>query len=270
MEPERPDAGVIDFHNHLMPGVDDGARDIDEARAALSAFAGDGVSAIITTPHIEARNGATAGLVRSRLDVMDPHWERLAALARAEFPSLAVHRGAEVRLDVPDPDLSDPRLRLDGGRFALVEFAYFTVPPRSARVLARIVDAGFTPVIAHPERYAGILRDADTVREWRAAGAFMQVNGGSLLGRYGDPPRAAGAWLLESGLADYLSSDYHARGQPLVARYRQALVEAGGEEQARLLLEVNPARLLAGEDPIAVPPLERKRGLLAWLAEVFR
>lgn len=269
-EMEERVGGVVDFHNHLIPGVDDGAQDVDEAREALSALAADGVTTIITTPHIEALAGPAAGLVRSRLDVMDGPWETLSALARSEFPGLVVHRGAEVRLDAPDPDLSDARLRLAGGRFALVEFAYFTVPPRSGRVLSHIGDGGWTPIIAHPERYGGIDRDATVLDEWRAAGARIQLNGGSLLGRYGDKPRAAAVRMLERGQADYLSSDYHARGNPQVARYRQALIDAGGAEQAELLLEVNPGRIVEGLDPHPVPELVHRRGLLSWLLEALR
>jgi protein-tyrosine phosphatase len=66
---------------------------------------------------------------------------------------MAVHRGAEVALDTPDPDLSDDRVRLAGTRFVLVEFAYMTVPPNAGSVLRRIRDAGWVPVLAHPERY---------------------------------------------------------------------------------------------------------------------
>ena len=127
-----------------------------------------------------------------------------------------------------------------------------------------------TPVIAHPERYAGLLEDLEVVAEWRSAGAYLQVNGPSLIGRYGDSARDAAFALLENGWADYLSSDYHARGRSEIAAYRQILHELGGDEQVVLLTETNPGRLLADEAPLPVPVMSAKRSLWERLTAPFR
>ena len=178
-------AHVIDFHNHVMPGVDDGARDLDEARSALNSLVSSGVRTLVATPHVDSSIVLRGDRFESRMAELDAGWASLAELAAASFPGLTLHRGAEMKLDVPDPDFSDPRLRLAGGRFVLVEFPYFTIPPRSTRVIAHIVERDRVPVIAHPERYDGLEADPEIVQEWRAAGAYLQVNGASLVGRYG-------------------------------------------------------------------------------------
>jgi protein-tyrosine phosphatase len=176
---------------------------------------------------------------------------------------MRVHRGAELRLDVPDPDLSDERLRLAGGRFVLVEFPYFIVPPRSARVLGWLLDQGWQPVLAHPERYSGVDGDLAAVAEWREAGAYLQVNGGSLLGRYGVAARRLAVGMLARGWVDYVCSDYHARGGPRVTSYGAWLERHGGPETAMRLLSDNPARLLSGELPLPVAPLAPDAGVEA-------
>jgi tyrosine-protein phosphatase YwqE len=86
-------------------------------------------------------------------------------------------------------------------------------------------------------------------------GVHLQVNAGSLLGRYGADAQSRAWRLLRLGWADYLCSDYHARGRLSLAGARDALLSRGGGEQADLLLEANAARLLTGEPPLPVPPL---------------
>ena len=250
----------VDFHNHVIPGVDDGASDEAEARAALEAFLANHVVQLVATPHIDGSLSARPDHLRERLAEIDRGWERLRAVAAA-FPAVTVHRGAEVMLDTPEPDLSDPRLRLDGGRFALVEYPFMTVPPQSTRVIEFLLRGGVTPIIAHPERYAGITPSSPLPAEWRDAGAHLQVNAGSLTGRYGPQARDNAFALLERGLADYVCSDFHARGRPATTSARNLLSDNNGAEQADLLLGVNPRRMLNGEAPIPVPPWRPRRSI---------
>lgn len=245
-------AGRVDLHNHLIPGVDDGAQTAGESAEALAAFGAQGVTALIATPHVELALAMHGGL-ESRLAEIDAGWSRLEDAARGS--GIAVHRGAELRLDTAKPDLSDPRLRLAGTRFVLVEFAWFTVPPRSAQLLAGIVRSGWLPIVAHPERYEGLDPELEIVGEWRAAGACIQVNGAALLGRYGSAARKEASRLLARGWVDYLGSDYHARGRLRLSEYHAAISSPGGHEQAELLTVTNPARVLADERPLPVAPL---------------
>lgn len=248
---------MIDLHNHTIPGVDDGASDEDASRAALGAFMDEGVRHVIATPHVAGSLTLDAPALAERLAEVDRGWELLEAVGSA-FPALKLERGAEVMLDVPEPDLSDERLRLAGGRTLLVEFPFMTIPPQAARALSAIRAQGFTPLLAHPERYAGATVEA--AEEWRRAGAYLQVNGPSLLGRYGEGPQRLAFALLEAALVDCISSDYHARGRPLVAAYRSLLEKHGSLEQATLLTATNPERAAAGEMLIPVGPIRARRG----------
>jgi protein-tyrosine phosphatase len=259
---------ITDFHNHVMPGVDDGAQTVEESTAALRAFAAEGVSRVIATPHVDASLGTRPEALQRRLDELDAGWARL--LEAAADTGVEVLRGAEVALDVPEPDVSEPRLRLAGTDFVLVEFAYMSVPPNSTNVLARIRRSGLIPVLAHPERYGALGSNPDLAQEWRDAGAFLQVNGGSLLGRYGEEAKRSAELLLARGLADYVCSDYHTRTGPWVSRYRQWLNEHDGSEQAALLMHVNPQRLVDNEPPIPVPPLLHQRNLWHRVRSIFR
>ncbi|HEX6132521.1 MAG TPA: CpsB/CapC family capsule biosynthesis tyrosine phosphatase [Longimicrobiales bacterium] len=246
---------IVDFHNHVIPGVDDGASDDAEAAAALRAFLAQDTRHIIATPHVNGSLTLRPARLAERLDGIDAGWDRLKAVARQETPEMKLHRGAEVMLDTPDPDLSDERLRLAGTNFALCEFPYMTVPPNSTGVLHRIVATGVTPVIAHPERYVGVDSGCALARQWRAAGALLQVNAGSVTGRYGDAARINALALFEQGLVDYMCSDFHARGRPATAEARAILSDGGGDQQLEQLLQVNPRRLVDGQPPLPVEPL---------------
>lgn len=241
-----------DFHNHLIPGVDDGAVDLEQARTALQAFYDAGVRTLVCTPHFDGGLVHEPAALVERLAELDAGFERLREVVDEGFPDLTLARGVEYRLDTPEPDLSEERLRLGGGPYALVEFAFFMVPPRAEGVIARIVDRGWNPILAHPERYQGMESRLESVRQWRTMGLHLQVNAGSLLGRYGTEPRKLAHELLARGWVDYVCSDYHARGDTLIPQTAALLDELVGEERRGLLMDVNPRRMLRGEAPLPV------------------
>jgi protein-tyrosine phosphatase len=252
---------VICFHNHLLPGVDDGAADLEQALLGLETMAAQGVRAVVVSPHLNGSATLEPDRYAGLWAAHDAAWEALRATAAVRVPALRLERGAEVMLDVPAPLLDDPRLRLAATPFVLVEFPFLLVPPGGDQALAALRAAGWLPVLAHPERYPAAGDPTARSAACRQAGAWLQVNAGSLLGRYGEGPRRAAWALLEAGLADYLCSDFHARGSCHLAAARQALLRRGGEGQAQRLLDDNPARLLRGEPPLPVPPLPPQRTL---------
>lgn len=246
---------MIDFHNHLIPGVDDGAANLAEARVGLSAMEGQGVRTVVCTPHLLASLIAQPDAFGEYLARVDRGWEELRAMAAAEFPKLRLERGFEVMLDVPDPDLRDARVTLAGTRFVLVEFSGMAIPPNAAQAIFDLVMAGVTPVIAHPERYSNVGSDLSGPEAWKRAGALLQVNAGSLVGKYGATARGTSWALLRAGYVDFVCSDYHARGTLHLAAAMAELERAGAGGRAALLTHENPARMLDGESPLPVPPL---------------
>ena len=251
--------GFTDFHSHLIPGVDDGAQDAEFSAGALGAFRREGVRQLITTPHFDGALTHQPDRLVERLAELDAGWEVLhgiiAADAERNGSAMRVERGAEVMLNVPDPDLTDARIRLAGTHFVLVEFPGLQLPPVNAAVAVGLIrKAGWIPVVAHPERYRN-LDSLAPLAEFLSAGALLQVNAGSLFADYGSTAQLKAREILAHGYASYVASDYHARGEPGMARCARALAEAGFAEQAELLFGVNPGRLLNDEAPFPVPPV---------------
>lgn len=251
---------ATDFHSHLIPGVDDGAADIAASRAAVAAMGRDDVATAITTPHFDGSLTLAPHMAEQRLAQLDAGFALLTADAEVAACGVRLLRGVELMLDVPDPDVSDPRLRLNGGRFVLVEYPGLQLPLSHADFAVRALrDKGWQPVLAHPERYRNVDDALEPLLALRYAGAYFQLNAGSLVGYHGEGPKRRAAALLARGWVEYASSDYHGRGAPAVAAARAALVESGAAEQAELLFCENPARLLRDESPLRLPPVESPR-----------
>lgn len=269
MSPESS-GSLADFHSHLVPGVDDGARTLDDALESVERFVRLQVRKIITTPHLEGSLTRNPARFRERLDQVDEAWEVVSGAVARSFPDVEFRRGHEIMLDVPDPDLSDERVRLGGTSFFLMEWPGLLVPPETPGVIARLARE-YRPVVAHPARYAGLDQELQLPGAWREAGAYLQVNYGSLVGRYGPGVQKVAARLLRRGWVSYLSSDFHARSHLslYLEEARDAILEEGGEEQWRLLSQTNPSRLFRGEEPLPVPPLSLEPGLWGKIREIF-
>ena len=254
---------VGDFHSHLVPGVDDGARTLDEAIEAVGRMVAAGIGTIVTTPHLNASLTHDPELLRASLGRVDESWQELAEEVGRRFPDTDLRRGHEVMLDVPDPDLSDARLRLAGSSFVLVEWPRLQIPPGTEQAIERIAAAGDHPILAHPERDKGIKQDLNHAGAWRSAGAHLQVNHGSFAGRYGPDARDVASELVARGWVDYLSSDFHARAHlGIHLSDAEAFFAANdGLQQFRLLTVSNPGRVLRDELPLPVPPVRIRGGL---------
>lgn len=254
----------VDFHNHLIPGVDDGAMTLEQSIAALGAMADQEIRQIITTPHIRASLLEQPPYLENFLGEVDHAWQRLLEAARAH-PGINLSRGFEIMLDVPSIDLNNPLLRLGGSDSVLVEFPLLSIPPHSEKALFNIKMQGFNPIVAHPERYRDVQETLTSAREWRRVGAYLQANAGSFVGHYG-PEAERTAWkLLDVGLLSFVCSDFHAVGICHSREAYEAIDERHGAQTAELLFSSNPERILRNESPLLVEPGVRKKGLLARL-----
>lgn len=252
---------LADIHSHLVPDVDDGARDLDDTLYAVEAMTRVGIRKILTTPHLDGSLTHDPALLEERLGEVDEAFGAAVEAVGERFPEVDFRRGHEVMLDVPEVDFSDPRTRLAGTKFVLVEWPRLHIPPGTVAVIERIVADGYRPIIAHPERYVGMDRGLMEAARWREAGAYLQVNYGSLVGRYGGEARRTAEGLLRRGWVDYLASDFHPRpDRPLYKEEAWAHVAGMGGQEALVHMGLtNTARIFRDELPLPVPLLPPER-----------
>lgn len=249
---------MIDLHSHLLPGVDDGSKSVEQSVRVLVAMRDAGVTAVCLTPHHSVSRIAR-GLPES-------HDSAFAALSAAAPKEVVLYRGVELMLDRPVSAAirEHPQLRLGGTRHILVEFTSQVAIPAATNALHQIVQAGLIPVLAHPERYRAATPQA--VAQWKGVGALMQVDATTLLTGRGRGQRARE--ILAYGLADIIAADNHGDGRVIGTGYR-FLCEAGGASQADLLVRKNPAAILADAPVEPVPPLAIKTGFMDKLKQLL-
>ena len=208
-----PGALGWDFHCHLVPGVDDGARDLDEALQIIDALKAAGYSGAVVTPHIY---GGVFDNTAAQLR------EAFAELQRAVGPGFPLKLAAEYHANDLLFELiaRDELLHtdIDGERAVLVEFPYLMEAPRGIDALVALRDSGYRPVLAHIERYRYVqAQPAQWLERLQNIGVLLQCNIGSLEGMYGPSSQQLARKLLAERVPHLWSSDVHRAHQ--VARY---------------------------------------------------
>lgn len=239
-----PHMELVDIHCHLMPYVDDGAYDEEECLALLKMEAEQGVSTICLTPHLRADMFETTDAE------IESHFEMVLRLAReAELP-LRLCYSREYHFDrIFRERLRSGNLRPMGeGRFLLVEFGWSTEAEDMLEAIETVKRAGYIPLIAHVERYAPLQADWAFAHTLREAGAFLQINAGSVLGREGMRQKQLTRKLLQHGLVYAIASDAHDTDVriPELERCAKFVEKKYGRDKARRLLCENPKRILDG------------------------
>jgi protein-tyrosine phosphatase len=251
---------LIDLHSHILPGVDDGARTLDEAVDIARAAAGDGITAIAATPHVRED-------YPTRAEEMERGVARVRGALSEAGVEVDVYSGGELALDWLDRLERDELRRFGlGGNpaFLLVEFPYFGWPLDLPDRLFQLRLAGFTPVLAHPERNADVQAAPESLDGLVETGTLVQVTAASLDGRLGRASRDTGLKLVELGHAHLLASDAHHPGIRTVGM--SAAAEAVGDEAlARWLTEAVPRAIVENRRlPERPEAPRRRRSWLPW------
>jgi len=192
------------MHSHIIPGIDDGAKNVNDSILMARRFVDLGFKKVIATPHIMAdyyRN--TPDTINKGLDILR------AALIEQEI-NLEVEAAAEYYLDeVFIKKLDKKEMLTFGNNFLLFELSYMNVPPNLLDVLFKIQDCGYQPVLAHPERYPFYHGSIENYLQIKEYGCMLQLNTISLLGYYGSGCKKAAEEIVDKHAVDFLGSDMH-------------------------------------------------------------
>jgi protein-tyrosine phosphatase len=243
---------MVDLHSHLLPGLDDGARDLEESLAIARAMVADGVRVVAGTPHVRDDYPTSASAMETALS-------SVRAAVAAEGLPLSVVGGGEIALpwlEVLGAD-SLRRFALGDSRVLLIEMPPFGWPLDLPHTFAGLRRDGWVPVLAHPERNFDIQERSSLLATAVEAGALVQLTAASVDGRLGRRPAVCSRELVRLGLVHLVSSDAHAP-EVREAGLSAAVRSLGNKALARWLVQEVPAALLAGVELPARPAARRR------------
>ncbi len=234
--------GIIDMHCHIVPGVDDGARNMEASFALLKAEEENGVSDIIITPHFRRE------MFETDRRVVFERFLLLREEASSVFPEIRLYLGCEfhANMDMEQMIASEPLYRMIGTRYVLLEFSSAHTKAYIKERTYALLSRGYLPILAHIERYPPLAKDIDMVDELRDMGAYIQVNADALIGKDGWGFKRFTNKLLKEDMIDFVGSDTHNlsdRACHLDRAYRHVAKKAGKNEADRIFIQ-NPADIV--------------------------
>lgn len=246
---------MIDTHSHILPGLDDGAPNMDVSVGMARFAVENGIRQMVATPHVKTR------LYPSKESILEAV-SKLQEVLINKGVRLPILPGAEYRInpELPKRFSRGELLTINNkGRYLLIEFHDESVPDYTANVFDELLLQGAIPIIAHPERNNVFIKNHSRLYDLIARGSLAQLTACSLTGYYCPVVTDAARAFLEQGLVHFVGSDAHSvSGQlPHFAPAAREIMKLTGEEQGRRLLKLNPQRALRGE-LIEVGDLEKK------------
>ena len=236
---------IADIHCHIIYGVDDGSQDIETSMRMLKTAYDEGVRRIIFTPHYKpGRHNAGKETVSERID-------RLKSYLAENGMDIELYRGSEIMYhDEASELIAMGRIStMADSRYVLTEFTPQTDYRYIYNGLMKLMSNGYMPILAHIERYRCMTGDTKHAYELRNSGVYIQVNAGSVEGRYGREAKRYTRELIEESLVDFIASDAHDMEDraPVFHRCIRYLAKHYGYGYVEQLMWDNPAKVIEDE-----------------------
>ncbi len=194
----------VDMHSHFIPGIDDGARTMEDSIELIGRMKEYGFRKVITTPHVMSDH------FRNTPEIILEGLAEVRKAVQAEGIEIEVDAAAEYYLDDGFMHkLDNEKLLTFGENYLLFEVSYINCPENIREIIFNMQVKGYKPVLAHPERYPFWFGKLEHYREFHDAGVLLQINANSLAGYYGVDARKTAEKLIDNDLVDFIGSDMH-------------------------------------------------------------
>ena len=252
---------MIDLHCHIIPGVDDGAPDMETSLKMIRMAGEDGITAMVATPHVNSTSTDPGHLTR-----ILTNFENLKNRLVKEGVDMPLYLGSEIYLDeliLDNLDKYQDILSINNSRYVMVEFPMHFVYPGSTDHFTAIMDQGYIPVISHPERNLQIQRDPALLYRFLTIGCLTQLNAGSLKGDFGTAAMHSAFLFLKKNWIQVIATDAHDHRERVPALgYLRELPLGISREKLDLLLHEIPHAIIHDRDLPFPGPLKDPRSRL--------
>lgn len=253
---------MVDIHSHILPGIDDGSKSMEETMEMLKLTEADGIKTIVATSHFYR------GYYENKWSDIKKLVEKVKTRAKKEDIDLDIISGQEVMLD--DHTLESYRNGeigcMEGTDYMLVELPMMNMPRGAMDIIYELEIRGVHPILAHPERYRYIIDNPSKINEFLDEKCLIQINTGSITGIFGKKVKNTASILIKNGVCSFIASDTHSTGGrcPGISRAAKIVSHINGSIYGRI--EENCKKLLKNE--FINPGSERikeKRGIFNFL-----
>tara|TARA_B110000438_G_C15600230_1_gene557668 strand:+ start:15 stop:809 length:795 start_codon:yes stop_codon:yes gene_type:complete len=198
---------MIDFHNHVLPNVDDGSKSLEMSILMLRTASEQGITDVVNTVHFQHPK---VELENINFDRIKTEIRKLQNEIDRQGIPIDIHIGSEVfylpnLLKIKD----NPLVTIGNGNYMLIEFHPHQIPETQKQQLYELKLSGITPIIAHPERYRQVQDNIDLVAEWLEAGCIIQIDAGSPIGLLGNRAMKASQKIIRNKWCQLVGSDAH-------------------------------------------------------------
>jgi protein-tyrosine phosphatase len=212
---------MIDIHSHILPGIDDGSKNMEMSMEMLKLAQDRGTKIIVATPHY------IKGIYENHYDEMFALYQELKHASALSGMNIEILLGQEVMLDKHSLKLcKENKLRgINGTSYMLIEFPMDKLPKEALDLIYELRLLDIKPIIAHPERYEYIYETPTAINDFIAEGCNFQINAGSLEGIFGKKVQSCAKLLVKEGLANFIASDAHSinrRSPGLIEGFKEA------------------------------------------------
>ena len=236
---------MIDFHAHILPNIDDGSTSMEESINLIKEAEQAGFTGIISTSHYLQNYYECDEKERRRILAELANQVKVAD-AEAEMPKLYLGSEIYISTDIVELLKEGKASTINGTNYVLFELPMNSKPLFVKEVVYKLIENGYNPIIAHPERYSYVKENIEFVRELKNMGALFQSNYGSVIGMYGGSAKKTLKKLLKEDLISFLGSDVHAVGQiyPKVPKILRKLEKWISPEKLQELTTLNAEKVL--------------------------
>ena len=236
---------MIDFHAHILPNIDDGSASMEESINLIKEAEQAGFTGIISTSHYLQNYYECDEAERRRILAELANQVKVADV-EAEIPKLYLGSEIYISTDIVELLEEGKASTINGTNYVLFELPMNSKPLFAKEVVYKLIENGYKPIIAHPERYSYVKEDIEFVRELKSMGALFQSNYGSVIGMYGGSAKKTLKKLLKEDLISFLGSDVHAVGQiyPKIPKILRKLEKWISPEKLQELTTLNAEKVL--------------------------